>query len=76
MQVELAYGRTWLPVELPDGITDVVVPKFVDGVADEVKALGEALQSPIGSPPIKDLVKSGDKVAIVFCDGSLPRLEK
>ena len=72
MRVELAYGRTWLPVDLPDGITDVVVPKFVEGVADEAHALREALRNPIGSPPVKDLVKSGDKVAIVFCDGTRP----
>ncbi|NLJ26308.1 MAG: nickel-dependent lactate racemase [Firmicutes bacterium] len=72
MQVELAYGRTWIPVELPDGITDVVVPKFIEGVSDEAKALREALRDPIASLPLKELVKPGDKVAIVFCDGTRP----
>ena len=72
MRVELAYGRTWLPVELPDGITDVVVPQFIEGVPDETKALKEALQQPIDSPPVRELVKPGERVAIVFCDGTRP----
>lgn len=72
MRVELAYGRTWLPVELPDGITDIVTPKFVEGVADEAEALRKALQNPIGGLPVRELVKPGDKVAIVFCDGTRP----
>ena len=72
MRVELAYGRTWLPVELPDGITDVVVPKFIEGVVDDTKALKEALQKPIDSPPVRELVKPGERVAIVFCDGTRP----
>ena len=53
-EVELAYGRTWLPVELPDGITDVVTPKFVEGVADEAEALRKALQNPIGGLPVRN----------------------
>lgn len=72
MRVELAYGQTWLPVELPDGITDVVVPKFIEGVPDETKALREALRDPIASLPVRDLVEQGEKVAIVFCDGTRP----
>ena len=72
MRVELAYGRTWLPVELPDGITDVVIPKFIEGVPNEEEALREALRNPIGSAPVRELVKPGDTVAIVFCDGTRP----
>ena len=72
MQVELAYGRTWLPVQLPKDITDVVVPKFVEGLPDEAGALRQALQNPIGSPPVRELVKPRDRVAIVFCDGTRP----
>ncbi|NLA57561.1 MAG: nickel-dependent lactate racemase [Firmicutes bacterium] len=72
MRVELAYGRTWLPVELPDGITDVVTPKFIEGVPNEKEALREALRNPIGSAPVRELVKPGDTVAIVFCDGTRP----
>ncbi|HHV93997.1 MAG TPA: nickel-dependent lactate racemase [Firmicutes bacterium] len=72
MRVELAYGRQWLPVELPDGITDVVTPRFVEGLPDEEQALKEALRNPIGSRPVKELVKPGDRVAIVFCDGTRP----
>ena len=82
MRVELAYGRTWMPVELPDGITDVVTPRFIEGLPDEQKALKEALRNPwICSSA--GVVKPGDTVAIVFCDapyaqqqGPAPLLEE
>lgn len=47
MQVELAYGRTGLTVELPE-TTDIVASRFVPGLPDEADAIREALRRPIG----------------------------
>jgi nickel-dependent lactate racemase len=67
MRVDLAYGRTGLAVELPDQ-TDIVTSRFVPGLADEAAALREALRRPIGSAPLADKVKPGDKVVIAHSD--------
>lgn len=67
MRVDLAYGRTGLTVELPDK-TDVVSSRFVPGLADEAAALRQALRQPIGSAPLADKVKPGDKVVIAHSD--------
>lgn len=67
MQISLAYGRTGLTVNLPDG-SHTITPRFVPGLADEGQALRQALRQPIGSPPLHSLVKPGDTVAIVHTD--------
>lgn len=71
MQVELAYGRDGLIVELPEQ-TDIIRSQFLPGIPDEQAALQEALQKPIGSPPLAAMVKPGDKVAIVHSDITRP----
>lgn len=67
MQVELAYGRHGLRVDLPDDV-DVIRPRYVPGFADEGAALLDAIRNPIGSPPLRDLVKPGNSVVIVHTD--------
>ncbi|MBI3979601.1 MAG: nickel-dependent lactate racemase [Chloroflexi bacterium] len=71
MKVELAYGRTGLTVELPDGVT-VVEPQHVPAVADERAALLDALRRPRGTRPLRDLVGPNDTVAIVVPDITRP----
>jgi nickel-dependent lactate racemase len=75
MKIHLAYGQTGLEIELPDAWdVTVVEPRFVPGLAEpqaEV-ALREALHAPIESPPLRDLVRPGDTVGIVFCDITRP----
>lgn len=66
-QVELAYGRSGLRIEVPDG-ADVLTSRFVPGLDDEAAALRAALASPIGTPPLAELVKPGDRVVIVHSD--------
>ena len=73
MKVKLAYGKTGLEVDLPDSArTTVVRPRFVAGLPEQAGAIREALRRPIGSPPIKDLVKPSDKVGVVFSDITRP----
>ena len=67
MQVELAYGRTGLRVDLP-AQTEVLTSRFIAGVGDEAAALRAALQAPLGTPPLATLVQPGDKVVLVHTD--------
>ncbi len=73
MQVRLAYGKTGLPIELPDDRSVTVVePQFVPGLTDPRETLRRALRAPLSSPPLRDLAQSSDKVGIVFSDITRP----
>jgi nickel-dependent lactate racemase len=73
VEIRLAYGKRGLTVELPDqwNVT-VVEPEFVAGLPDPAEALRDALRSPIDAPPLRQQVKSTDKVGIVFSDITRP----
>lgn len=73
MKVKLAYGKEGLWVRLPDDNVTVVEPRFVPGLPDEAEAIRNALREPIGAPPLRDLVKPDDTVAIVFSDITRPQ---
>ena len=73
MKIRLAYGKTGLTIDLADDLqVTVVEPKYVPGLADPAAALREALQSPLKTPPLAELVAPDDKVGIVFCDITRP----
>jgi nickel-dependent lactate racemase len=73
MKVKLAYGKTGLRVDLPDDLdVTVVEPKYVPALPDEMAALTAALENPIGSAPLRERVRPGDRVAIVFSDITRP----
>ncbi|HID89707.1 MAG TPA: nickel-dependent lactate racemase [Anaerolineales bacterium] len=71
MRVKLAYGRAGLWVDLPDDAV-VIEPRFVPGLPDERAALRDALRSPIGTAPLRELVRPDDTVAVVFSDLTRP----
>ena len=68
MKVRLAYGRGQLEVELPDGLTTVIEPSHTPGLADERGAVLAALERPIAAPPLREWLKPGGRVCIVFTD--------
>jgi nickel-dependent lactate racemase len=73
MKIELAYGKTGLEISLPDDVSVTVVePEYMDGLPDQAGAVRDALRHPIGSPPLKALVKPSDKVGIAFSDITRP----
>jgi nickel-dependent lactate racemase len=73
VKVELAYGKTGLEVKLPDDAdVTIVEPKYVDGLPDQASAVREALRQLTGSPPLRELAKTSDKVAIAFSDITRP----
>ena len=73
MKVRLDYGQEGLEVDLPGGRTTVIEPAYPPGVDDPVETLREALATPIGSPPLAELVHLGQRVAISICDGPRPQ---
>lgn len=73
MRIKLAYGREGLWIDVPDtASTTVIEPFFVPGLGDEGQAIRQALEAPIGTPPLKALVAPDDTVAVVFSDITRP----
>ena len=73
MDIHLDYGKTGLTITLPDDANITVVsPRPISPLPDPVGALRRALERPIASPPLRDLVQPDDTVAIVFSDITRP----
>jgi nickel-dependent lactate racemase len=72
MRVTLAYGRTGLDVDLPDGRTTLIEPVEAAGLPDEKGALLAALRAPTGAAPLREQVRATDRVVIVISDVTRP----
>jgi lactate racemase len=69
-RVRLAYGVDGLPVELPAARTTVVEPVYLAGARDQREVLRTALRKPVAGPPLRELARRGQTVAISMCDGT------
>ena len=73
MQLRLAYGKTGLPLQFDDSLNVTVVePSYVPAVPDPAAAVRDALRRPVGSPALKELVRPGMRVGVVFSDITRP----
>lgn len=70
-QVQLAYGKTGLPVNVPDSAI-VVEPRHLPALADDKAAVLAAMRNPQGTPPLKSMVGKDNTVAIVISDITRP----
>ena len=68
MKVNLAYGQGVLPIEFPDGRTTVIEPSHTPGLPDEKAAAIRALEQPIASRPLRELIGPKTKICILFTD--------
>jgi len=68
MKVQLAYGQGYLPVEFPKDRTTVIQPSHVPGLQDERNAVLHALDNPISSRPLREWIKPGARICILFTD--------
>ena len=64
-QFDLPYGETSLLVTVAG---DTLVPRAAGPVADEIGAVRDAIENPIGTLPLRKIVRSGERVAIVVND--------
>ena len=68
-QIDLPYGDGILSFEMVQGtLGEIVGPRLVEAAPDAETEIRYALERPIGSPPLTELVRRGQKVAIVIDD--------
>ncbi len=61
----IAYGKGHLRLAVTG---DPIEPRTADPVPDETAAVYHALQNPIGAPPLAEIAKPGERVAIIVND--------
>jgi nickel-dependent lactate racemase len=73
MQITLDYGRTGLPVELPDErVVGPLAIRPAPPIADPAAAIADALAHPIGSRPLAELARGRRNACILVCDITRP----
>ena len=69
MRVKLAYGKRGLKINIPEGYhTDIVEPRWVEGLENPAENIRQALRSPRQSRALKDLAGPSTRVGIIFSD--------
>jgi len=72
MQTKLAFGKTGLTLNLPDGPHYEVMHVRSESPIPHAAALAAALDAPIGSLPLEDLARGKRTAAISVCDITRP----
>ena len=72
MKVQLQYGASGIEADIATDNVTVVEPAFVPGLPDEAGSFLEAVRKPIGSRPLRELIRPGDQVALVIADVTRP----
>jgi lactate racemase len=68
VRLKLDYGSEGLTVELPGERTTVIEPAPVPAAPNPLETLGKAIAAPIGKPPLRTLLKPGQRIGISLCD--------
>ena len=71
MKTTLLYGKDNLSIQLPDNAF-VVEPTNMAGLQDTNREITDALRNPIGTSPLKEMVKPSETVAIAISDITRP----
>lgn len=73
MLITLDYGRTGLPVEVPDrNLAEVISLPSEPALPDPASAVARALESPIGTPPLRALARGRRDACVVISDRTRP----
>ena len=71
-RLQLDYGTEGLVVEIPSSEVTVLAPRHLPGLPDGRASFQAALGQPIESPPLRELIHSTHRVAIVIPDITRP----
>jgi lactate racemase len=72
MPIHLQYGKDGLEIDIPSNNITTLAPRFIPGLPDESAAFREAVLVPINSKPLRELIGSNDRVAVVIPDITRP----
>lgn len=79
MRVEMAFGKSGLPLELPEEAEStraprwtILEPRWAAPLEDEPGAIEAALDAPSAGPALEDLARGRKSVAISVCDITRP----
>ena len=73
MKISLGYGTGQQEVSIPDrNLQAVLMPRGTEKQEDEDILLRKALRHPIGTPKLRTLFRSGEKIAVVASDMTRP----
>jgi nickel-dependent lactate racemase len=71
--INLAYGRAELPLDIPTAnLLGVVYPQVFHETPDENQLIRRAMDNPTGKPPLHQIVKPGQKIAVITSDMTRP----
>lgn len=65
LQHDLPYGKGRLAIS---SAGDLLAPRKAAAITGETRAVFDAIENPIGRPPLRQIVHSGERVAIVVND--------
>ena len=70
---DLPFGQRALRLSLPETAeVDVLVPSAAEAEEDEAGIVSRALQNPVGSPPLREVVKEGQTAVVITSDNTRP----
>ena len=73
MEITLGIGNRVQTVNIPDeNITDILLPNKISLEQNEEEEIKNALANPIGTPLLREIVKPGQKIAIITSDITRP----
>lgn len=73
MRIKMDYGKTGILVDLPDDrVVGPLEIKDAIPLADQSKAISDALANPIGSKPLSEIAKEKKTACILICDITRP----
>ena len=73
MKIELGFGDTTQILNVPDeNLSEVLVPNDIEHTMSAGEAVKNALEHPIASARLRDIVKPGEKIAIITSDITRP----
>ncbi|MBR2572594.1 MAG: nickel-dependent lactate racemase [Clostridia bacterium] len=73
MQIELGFGKGVQKIEVPDqNVLGILTPNQVAHELSGEAEVKRALENPIGTPRLRDIVRPGEKIAVVTSDITRP----
>lgn len=73
MKIELAYGKTGVMLDVPEGIEATVIRKTALPIpADPHAVIADVLSSPIAAPRLEEAAKGAKSACILICDITRP----